>query len=196
MANPADVFLSNPTVSVKRVTVFIVGENLPVLLQVFQSLGVVVSRTCRMLNFERRRVSDEATAMLQSIRRSPPDLLWIQWNEEGRYPRQRPYIRSAVEFLTGLVEQQLQGKRMVLLEGRAMDVPVRDEVFEGVNRLNGLLGEPSHQWWCNLGVVNSRKRPVCGDHLVLASPVWHGKEECGCGRTSSSYAYNRGEGYE
>ena len=76
-----------------------------------------------------------------------------------------------------------------------MDVPVRDEVFCYARRLGQLLGPVNHQYWCKLGIVNNAKRVVCGDHLVYSFPRWP-TNECICGRNSSTYAYNKGEGYE
>ena len=97
--------------------------------------------------------------------------------------------------MSGLVERQLEAGRKVILEGRASDVPVRDEVFENHRRLGQLLGEAQHQWWCHLGIANDKGRTVCGDHLVLSSPPWQGGS-CVCNRHSATYAFNKGEGYD
>ena len=45
------------------------------------------------------------------------------------------------------------------------------------------------------GIKNDKGNLVCGDHLVYSHPRWPGGE-CVCQRQSSSYAYNKGEGYE
>ena len=119
--------------------VFLVGEHLTVLHHVFEQLHIRVQRTCTLVQFGRRHIPDSATAMLQALQRDKPVLLWIQWHPEARTPRSRPNIRTAVEFLSGLVELQLEQGGKVLVEGRAMDVPVRDEVFCHARRLGQLL---------------------------------------------------------
>ena len=115
--------------------VYLVGEHLTVLKHVMSYYGITVGRTSPMHNFGRRTVSPDATAMLQALQREKPDLIWIQWNEHSQQPARRPNVRTAVEFLSGLVEIQIQTGRMAILEGKASDIPVRDEVFEGSKRL-------------------------------------------------------------
>ena len=176
-------------------TIYLVAENPAVLRHVFEQHNLCVQRSCPMMQFGRRTVSDDATAMLQALKRDGPTLIWIQWSPEARSPKDRPNIRTAVEFLSGLVELQLNGNRMVILEGRACDVPARDEVFENQRRLGQLLGPAESQSWCRLGINNHKGRTVCGDHLVMCSPPWRGGG-CICQRQSSTYAYNKGEGYE
>ena len=90
---------------------------------------------------------------------------------------------------------QISEGRHVLLEGKASDVPVRDEVFEAENRLGRMMGNYTLQWWCGLGVVSSEGNPICGNHLVYAYPPWPGNE-CSCKRMSHTYNPRAGEGYE
>jgi len=178
-----------------RFNVFIVGENLALLRHVFESLSFNVVRTCSLVQFGRRSIPDAATALLQAVKSRAPDLLWIQWSPEARQPRTRPNIRTAVEFLSGVVDLQLETGNKVILEGRAMDIPVRDEVFENSRALGKLLGPRQHQYWCQHGIKNHSGRVICGDHLVLSSPSWP-SNKCVCSRNSSEYAYTKGEGYE
>ena len=84
----------------KDIPVYVVGENLSVLRHVFEKLSLNIRRTCSLLQFGRRHLPDDATAMLQAIKRDEPLLLWIQWHPEARTPRSRPNIRTAVEFLS------------------------------------------------------------------------------------------------
>ena len=176
-------------------TIYLIGEHLAVLKHVCAFYGIHVGRTAPMLNFGRRNISDDAAAMLQSIRRETPDLLWIQWHEQCREPSSRPNIRSAIDFFSGLCQIQTEAKRAVLLEGKAKDVPVRDEVFEGSRKLGTLLGQYQHQWWCQLGITNEDGNTVCGDHLVYSSPMWPGGT-CQCKRQSSAHHASAGECYE
>ena len=106
----------------------------------------------KMFQFGRRTVGSEACAMLQAIKRGKPALLWIQWNPTMVEPTRRGQVRTAVEFLSGLVTIQVEQGGAVLVEGKARDVPVRDEVFTGDNRLGKILGEPSHMFWCGLNI--------------------------------------------
>ena len=176
-------------------TIYLIGEHLAVLKHVCAFHGIHVGRTAPMLNFGRRNISDDAAAMLQSIRRETPDLLWIQWHEQCRETAARPNIRSAIESFSGLCQIQIDAKRTVLLEGKAKDVPVRDEVFEGSRRLGTILGQYQHQWWCQLGITNEDGNTVYGDHLVYSSPTWPGGT-CQCKRQSSSHHASSGECYE
>jgi len=176
-------------------TIYLIGERLAVIKHVCSFYGIHVGRTAPMLNFGRRTVSDDAVAMLQAIRRESPDLLWIQWHETAREPSSRPNIRTAVEFLSGLCELQIEANHAVLLEGKAKDVPVRDEVFEGSRSLGKILGQYQHQWWCQLGITNEDGNTVCGDHLVYSSPEWPGGT-CQCKRQSSLHHATSGECYE
>ena len=148
-----------------------------------------------MFHFGRKTMSPDSTAMLQAIKRERPDLLWIQWSEHAREPERRSHIRNAVDFLSGLVDVHIRQGGAVLVEGKACDLPARDEVFEGKGRLHDLCGPPEHQHWCGLGVRTRADRPLCGEHLVYAHPRWKG-HECICERRSANYAADSGEGYE
>ena len=72
-------------------------------------------------------------------------------------PTRRGQVRTAVEFLSGLAIIQTEQGGAVLVEGKARDVPVRDEVFMGDNRLGKILGEPSHMFWCGFNSTNKRE---------------------------------------
>ena len=78
--------------------------------------------------------------MFQALGMDKPKLLWIQWNAQLAEPGRRPGVRTALEFFSGMVQAQLAQNGDVILEAKAADVPVRDELFNTPNRLGGLLG--------------------------------------------------------
>ncbi len=106
-------------------------------------------------------------------------------------------VRTAIEFFSGLVKLQKDAGRHVIIEGKAADVPVRDEVFTAPNRLGDILGKPKVVHWCALGITghNADRRILCGEHLVMSSIPWEEKP-CVCGRQSSHYAATADVGYE
>ena len=150
----------------------------------------------KMYQFGRKTVGPEACAMLQAIKRDKPALLWIQWNPTMVEPTRRGQVRTAVEFLSGLAAIQTEQGGAVLVEGKARDIPVRDEVFMGDHRLGKILGEPSHMFWCGLNIRHpGSKTLMCADHLVYATPRWPEKR-CLCRKSNSGYRARSGEGYE
>ena len=58
--------------------IYLVAESPAVLRHVFEQYNLSVQRSCPMMQFGRRTVSDDATAMLQALKRDEPELIWIQ----------------------------------------------------------------------------------------------------------------------
>ena len=150
-----------------------------------------------MLQFQRKHTLPDACAMLQAIQVDRPQLLWIQWSYQLQEPGRRPQVRTALEFFSGMVEQQLQYGGNVILEAKACDVPVRDELFAGARRLGALLGPPTRVHWCALGIMggSDNNTLVCGEHLAMSNKPWQ-HAPCVCGRQSSTYVANEGTAYE
>ena len=180
---PETALLSSDS-EIQNRTVYAVGERLVVLKHVTGKYGIDLGRTANMLQFGRRNTNGEATAMLQAIRRERPRLLWVQWHPDAREPSRRAQIRTAVEFLSGLVQIQLAAGGNVIIEGRASDLPARDEVFEAPGRLGSLLSHHSRVFWCALGAQTPKGTPLCGEHLVYSHPPWTTKD-CVCKRRST-----------
>ena len=159
--------------------------------------GIDVMKTAPILNFGRRSISADAADMLQGVKRDTPALIWVQWSEFAREPARRASVRTAVEVLTGIVELQIADGRKVLIEGKASDIPVRDEVFQGKRGLERLFWQSSHIFWCGLGIKRSQdgSKTLCGDHLVYAHPHWN-SIACLCGRRTASHHPAAGSGYE
>ena len=176
-------------------SVYAIGERLAVLKHIAEKYNFRLDRTAGMTQFGRRNTNPDATAMLQAIRRERPDLLWIQWHSEAREPCRRAQVRSAVDFLSGLARVQLSLGGNVLVEGRASDLPARDEVFQAPGRLGDLLGEYNRIFWCAIGAQTPRNTQLCGEHLVYSHPAWK-DIGCVCNRRSNNYAADNGEGYE
>ena len=61
-------------------TIYLIGEHLAVLKHVCAFYGIHVGRTALMLNSGRRKIFNDAAAVLQSSRQETPTLLWIQWH--------------------------------------------------------------------------------------------------------------------
>ena len=110
---------------------FAIGERLATAKMTLGKYGMEFTRTCQMQHFTRKDISPDARAMLQAIERERPRLLWIQWNDTSAEPHRRPRFRTALEFITGMVELQLQLGGDVIMEARACDAPVRDELMSG-----------------------------------------------------------------
>ena len=69
--------------------------------------------------------------MLQAIALDRPNLIWMQWSYLLQEPGRRGNVRTALEFLAGLVKVQLELGGNVVLEAKSCDVPVHDELFAG-----------------------------------------------------------------
>ena len=177
--------------------VFIVGEKLATLRMVLEKHGIDVSRSCPMANFGRRNVSAEATAMMQDLVTVRPCLLWLQWSVLLTEPGRRAQVRTALEFFSGLVEQQLQLGGDVLLEARSCDVPIHDELFNSPKRLGQILNKPQRMTWCSMGIKGGARGEtlLCGEHLITSNREFQ-PGPCVCQRQSSSYGSTSGEGYE
>ncbi len=177
--------------------IFLVGERLATIKMTLSKYDLCARRTCPMLNFQRRQTSPDACAMLQAIRLDQPTLVWIQWSHLLQEPGRRPHVRTALEFFAGMVEEQLKQGGDVVLEAKACDVPVRDELFAGSKRIGGLLGHPSRVHWCALDIKGGKddKTVICGEHLVMSNKPWPDMP-CVCQRQSSSYVANEGLAYE
>ena len=104
-------------------------------------------------------------------------------------------MRSAVEFLSGLVRLQMEAGRQVIIEGRARDMPVLDEVFDRKGQLGKMLGPPSHVHWCALGIKNMADYPLCGHHVLYANFEWP-SSSCTCKRQNKTHRSQAGYGYE
>ena len=124
-------------------------------------------------------------------------LLWLQWSVLLTEPGRRSQVRTALEFFSGLVEQQLQLGGDVLLEARSCDVPVHDELFNLLGRLGKILNKPQRMTWCSLGIKGGARGEtlLCGEHLVMSNRSF-AAAPCVCQRQSSSYGSTSGEGYE
>ncbi len=118
--------------------VYLIGERLATVHNVLGKYGLAASRTANMSQFDRRRTSPDASAMLQAIAREEPYLVWIQWSPKMVQSGRRGGVRTAIEFFSGLVKLQKDAGRHVIIEGKAADVPVRDEVFTAPNRYIGV----------------------------------------------------------
>ena len=66
--------------SAKPTTYNLIGEHFAVLKHVCAFYDIHVRRTALMLNSGRRKIFNDAAAVLQSIRQETPTLLWIQWH--------------------------------------------------------------------------------------------------------------------
>ena len=111
--------------------------------------------------------------MLQSIAIDRPQLLWRQWSKHLQEPGRRANARTAVEFVSGLVSQQLSQGGWVIIEAKSRDVPVRDELFTGADRLDQLLSPPARVHWCALGIRGGSKNRtlICCKQLVMSNKV-------------------------
>ena len=177
--------------------IFLVGERLATIKMTMAKYDLFPSRTCSMLQFQRKHTSPDACAMLQAIHLDRLQLLWIQWSFKMQEPGRRPQVRTALEFFSGMVEQQLRYGGYIILEAKACDVPVRDELFAGAKRLGALLGPPTRVHWCALGVMggSDNNTLVCGEHLAMSNKPWQ-HAPCVCGRQSSTYVANEGTAYK
>ena len=177
--------------------IFAIGERLATIKMTMAKYGMGLTRTCPLWHFTRKDISPDACAMLQAIGMDKPKLLWIQWNDSAREPNRRPQVRTALEFITGLVDLQLKLGGDVIMEGRACDVPVRDELMAGDKKILTIIGPPVRVHWCALGIKGGKEHTtrLCGEHLVLSNKPW-ATAPCVCERQSSTYHPSAGAGYE
>ncbi len=92
-------------------TIYVIGERLATIHHVLDRYGMPASRTANMAQFDRRRTSPDAAAMLQAMSRNKPQLVWIQWCPRMQQPGRRAGVRNAIEFFSGLIKLQLRRRR-------------------------------------------------------------------------------------
>ena len=107
--------------------------------------------------------------------------------EAAREPQRRAQVRTGMETIAGLTRVQVAAKGAMLLEGRSMDIPIKDEIFDGHGQVADVLGRGTRQAWRTHGARLPNGRPLCADHVILLPPPAT-DNRCRCGRQASSYA--------
>ena len=102
-----------------------------------------------------------------------------------------------MELIAVLADVQLQLGGDVILEGRARDVPVRDELMAGDKRITTLIGPPGRVHWCAVDIKGGEEYTtlLSGEHLVLFNKPW-AEAPCICERQNSTYHPSAGAEYE
>eukprot|EP00959_Pyramimonas_sp_CCMP1952_P087126 1822918-Pyramimonas_sp.AAC.1 len=83
-------FASEPPAQHNAPNIFLVGERLATVRMTMAKYDLFPSRTCSMLQFQRKHASPGACAMFQAIHLDRPQLLWIQWSCKLQEPGRRP----------------------------------------------------------------------------------------------------------
>ena len=105
--------------------------------------GIQVRSADALYQTHRHKIEPGVAAMFTALHRGEcPDLLWTQWHC-GASRHDVASLRTAVKSVSKLTEAQLAQGRAVLMEGRACDPTLNDQVLNAPKLLGSLLGPPT-----------------------------------------------------
>eukprot|EP00971_Amphidinium_carterae_P071955 1422853-Amphidinium_carterae.1 len=144
-------------------TVYVIAEQYRVLAAALERHHCKVLTTTHAHVRARHVVPEDLRILAADILAVPADILWIQY-QGSAHPGRRAQTRLLKAYFLSVIRQHLP--RSVVLECRASDIPIREEIIQA-EEWKALLPHQAHVRACSISAPATV--PRCSGYMVLSS---------------------------